>query len=184
MSALTILRYPNQQLRKQAALVETFDDSLKQTIKQLFETLYAVNGWGLAASQISIPLRIFVLDISPDQNQPTCFINPEIITREGEVESEEDSLSFPGVSIVLKRAKKIEVRFQDEDGQYQEQTFEGLLACCIAHQIDYLDGKLFIDHLSNLKRTRLLEKYKKMKPSHAHHHANDHVHGPGCDHHH
>ncbi len=182
MSALNILRYPNPQLRKQAAPVETFDEDLNQTIKLLFETLYAVNGWGLAASQLSISSRIFVMDISPDQNQPACFINPEIIAREGEVESEEDSLSFPGVFIKLKRARKIQVRFQDESGKTQEQTFEGLLACCIAHQIDYLDGKLFIDHLSNLKRTRLLDKYNKMK--HTHHHPHDHVHGPGCDHHH
>jgi peptide deformylase len=146
----------------------------------MFKTLYAANGWGLAATQVGLSSRIFVMDISPDQNQPTCFINPEIIEKQGNVESEEDCLSFPGVYIKIPRAKQITLQYQNENGEVLTQNFEGLLACCLQHGVDSLNGVLFIDHLSKLKRDRLMKKYDKLKASH----QAGHVHGPDCDHHH
>lgn len=181
MTTLQILRYPNPSLRKQAQAVSDFDQNLKDTVNKLFEALYAANGWGLAANQAGVLSQIIVMDISPDQNQPMIFINPKIVKKEGEVESEEDNLSFPGMFIKIKRAKKIELEYVDESGKPQTQIFEGLLACCLAQKVDSLNGKLFIDHLSELKRTRLLAKYNKMKHQVANHH---HVHGPGCNHEH
>ncbi len=180
MTLMRILRYPHQDLRKAALPVTQFDESLRQTIARLFDVLYAAHGWGLAATQVGLDAQIIVMDISPDQNQPMIFINPTIVSKSGEVESEEDNLSFPGMFIKIKRAKKIELEYVDEAGKPQTQIFEGLLACCLAQKVDSLNGKLFIDHLSELKRTRLLAKYNKMK-QHGHHH---HVHGPGCNHDH
>ncbi|MBS0287425.1 MAG: peptide deformylase [Proteobacteria bacterium] len=179
MTLARVLRYPHQDLRKMAQPVIQFDDSLKDTLANLFEVLYAHHGWGLAATQVGIMSQIVVMDISPDQNQPMYFINPKIVAEEGEVESEEDNLSFPGVYIKIKRAKKIELQFQDESGNPQTQIFEGLLSCCIQQKVDSLNGKLFIDHLSALKRTRLLAKYNKMK-----HHTHSQACGHGCDDHH
>lgn len=181
MTLMRILRYPNKDLRKAALPVAAFDESLKQIIQELFDVLYAANGWGLAANQVGVLSQIIVMDISPDQNQPMVFINPKILSKSGEVESEEDNLSFPGMFIKLKRAKKIELQYCDENGKSQTQIFEGLLACCLAQKVDSLNGKLFIDHLSELKRTRLLAKYNKMKYQPVSH---DHVHGPGCSHDH
>lgn len=178
MSTLKIIHYPHKDLRKTATQITTFDDSLHLLIKQLFDTMYAVHGWGLAAPQVGSLLRLFVMDISPQQNQPLCLINPEILEKEGEVQSEEDSLSFPGVYIKIPRASQIKVKYQDEGGTQQITKVHGLAATGIQQGVDLLNGILFIDHLSNLKRTRLLKKFDKLKeegklcgsPSCHHHH--------------
>ncbi len=185
MSELKIRRYPHPDLKNKAQPITTFDEHLQQTIGALFGALYSAHGWGLAATQVGLLSQIIVIDISPDQNQPMIFINPKIISRTGEVESEEDNLSFPGVYIRVKRALKIELEYCDEKGNVKTEGFEGLLACCLQQKVDSLQGKLLIDNLSELKRTRFLAKYNKMKAS-GHHHSHDHghVHGPGCNHDH
>lgn len=180
MTVLNILSYPSKALRNKVVSSTSIDEKILEDVKLMFETLYAANGWGLASTQVGLTSRIFVMDISPDQNQPTCFINPEIIERKGSVESEEDCLSFPGVYIKIPRAKQIQLQYQNEKGEVETQTFEGLLACCIQHGVDSLNGVLFIDHLSKLKRDRLMKKFDKLKASH----HSGHVHGPDCDHHH
>ncbi len=189
MSNLKLLRYPEPALRKQAEKVSQFDENLKSTLKSLFEVLYKAHGWGLAAPQVGLASQIVVMDISPDQNQPMHYINPTILSSEGEVESEEDDLSFPGAYVTIKRARKIELQYQDIEGNTHVETLEGLLACCLQHLVDSINAKLFIDHLSTLKRTRFLDKYKKMKFNVGHHHhhhdhENGHVHGPNCNHDH
>ena len=179
MAVLNILQYPHKALRSKGGRSVVVDERVQGEVKQLFDTLYAANGWGLTSTQVGLASRIFVMDISPDQNQPTCFINPEILSKQGKVESEEDCLSFPGVYIKIPRARQIQLQYQNEQGEVQTQTFEGLLACCIQHGVDNLNGVLFIDHLSNLKRTRLMKKYDKLKTTHQAHAC-----GHGCDDHH
>lgn len=183
MTALKILRYPHKDLRKTALEVSSFDEKLAQTIQDMVTKMYLVRGWGLAATQIGILSRFFVMDISSEQNQPLCCVNPQIIASEGQIESEEDCLSLPGLYLTIVRAKQITLQYQDVNGNQHTQTFEGLSACCIQHEIDHLNGKLIIDHLSNLKRTRLMKKYEKMKmQSHCgdsacgHDHSHDHMH--------
>jgi peptide deformylase len=177
MTALKILHYPHKGLRTALPHIRAFDEALTQTIAQMFDALYAANGWGLAANQVGISSRLFVMDISPDQNQPECFINPEIVEKHGQVESEEDCLSFPGLFIKIPRARQIQLQYQDKNANQVSQTFEGLLACVIQHEVDHLNGVLFIDHLSNLKRTRLMKKYDPSKMAQAC------GHGCGHDHH-
>ena len=176
---LKILAYPHKDLRKPASPATEFNDSLRHLVKQMFDTMYAIDGWGLAATQVGIPLRIFVMDVSNEKNQPLCLINATIISKESMAESEEDCLSFPGILIKVPRSHKITVQYQDEFGASQTITVEGLQAYCIQHEIDHLDGKLMIDYLSKLKRERILKKYHKLQlmghdcgePScHQHHH--------------
>ncbi|MBS0288721.1 MAG: peptide deformylase [Proteobacteria bacterium] len=176
MNLLKPLRYPNPQLRQKAVLTPC-DETLRSTIDQLFDTLYALHSWALAAPQVGISSRIFVMDLSQEQNQPQCFINPEIINKEGEILFEEDCMNFPGLIITVARAQKIQLRYQDENGNTQLQLFDGLSSGCLQKGVDALNGVLFIDHLSSLKRTRALAKYQKMK--HVHHHGCHH----GCDDH-
>ncbi len=171
MSALKILRFPHKNLRKTAPPVMQVDDSLAPTIQQMYATLYGANAWGLAATQVNLPLRLFVMDISSEQNQPLCLINPEILEREGSVELEAGCLSFPGIYFNISRANKITVKYQDEKGAVQILTTEGQAAFCIQQQCDYLNGVLFIDYLSNLKRSRLLKKLQKYTFDEGHHHG-------------
>lgn len=161
MSNLPVLKYPNDRLRLKAQSVLTFDDMLRQQVTDMFETMYLDHAVGLAAIQVNIQKRLFVMDSSHKQNNPYCFINPEIIYKEGEEQSEEGCLSFPGVYTKISRFKNITVKYMDETGALKETSFEGLESHCVQHEIDHLDGILFIDHLSNLKRVRLLKKYEK-----------------------
>lgn len=166
MSLLTILEYPDLRLRKRAAVVqpEQINDSLRQTIDDMFETMYAANGIGLAATQVDIRLRVIVLDVSEERNSPMAFINPEIEVLDPEpMGYEEGCLSVPGYYDLVTRPRRIRVKALDRDGQPIEMEAEGLLAVCLQHECDHLDGKLFVDYLSILKRQRIKHKLLKDK---------------------
>jgi peptide deformylase len=137
------------------------DAGVRRLIDDMFETMYAAPGVGLAATQVNVHQRVLVLDVTQDRNQPMAFVNPEIIELEGVAEGEEGCLSVPGVFDKLNRAARIVVRALDRDGKPFEITAEGLLAVCIQHEIDHLEGKLFVDYLSELKRTRIRRKLEK-----------------------
>jgi peptide deformylase len=170
MTKLVILEYPDPRLRKKAARVEKVDDALRQFIDDLLETMYAANGVGLAATQVDVHKRIIAIDVSESRDQPIVLINPEILSKEGEGPGEEGCLSLPGIYDKLKRATKIKVRALDRNGEQVEMDAEGLLGVCIQHEMDHLEGKLFVDYLSELKRTlirRRLEKERKQKSTHS-----------------
>jgi peptide deformylase len=170
MAIRTILEFPDQRLRTRARPVTKFDAELGTLIDDMFETMYAAPGIGLAASQVDVHERVLVIDISDNRDQPRAFINPEIIAREGEAETEEGCLSVPGIFDGVVRASKVRVRWQDRTGAVTEEDFEGMMAVCIQHEMDHLDGKLFVDYLSDLKRQRIrkkLEKERKQRASRA-----------------
>jgi peptide deformylase len=161
MAVLTILEYPDTRLRTRAAPVAAVDGRIRTLIEDMFETMYAAPGVGLAATQVNVHERVLVLDVSPDRDQPMAFVNPEIVAREGLAEGEEGCLSVPGVFDLVDRAARITVRALDREGQRFELEAEGLLAVCIQHEMDHLEGKLFVDYLSELKRTRIRKKLEK-----------------------
>ncbi|SDB24264.1 peptide deformylase [Pseudidiomarina indica] len=161
MSKLTILKYPDERLRTVAQPIEQVDDALRNQIDDMLETMYESNGVGLAATQVDFHYRLFVADCSADQDEPLVFINPEITAKEGEFTNEEGCLSFPGVYAKVERAGKVTVQALDRNGQPFSLTTEGLLAICIQHEIDHLNGKLFVDYLSPLKRDRIRKKLEK-----------------------
>jgi peptide deformylase len=161
MAKLTILEFPDPRLRKQAAPVAAVDDELRTLIDDMFETMYAAPGIGLAATQVDVHKRLLVADVSADKDDPYVFINPEILERDGVAVTEEGCLSVPGYFEEVKRAEHIRVRYLDRDGRECEGEFEGLLAVCVQHEIDHLDGKLFVDYLSEAKRTRIRKKLEK-----------------------
>jgi peptide deformylase len=161
MARLTILEYPDPRLRTRAAPVTQFDAALKQQIADMFETMYAAPGIGLAATQVDWHYQLIVIDISEDRSQPQVFINPEILSREGKTKGEEGCLSVPGIYDEIARAEKVRVRFQDAEGATHEVDLEGLLAICVQHEMDHLTGKLFVDYLSELKRQRIRKKLDK-----------------------
>jgi peptide deformylase len=161
MALLEILHFPDPRLRNIARPVAEVDDAIRQLVDDMFETMYAAPGIGLAATQVNVAKRIVVIDISEDKDQPLCLINPEIIEKHGVEEMEEGCLSVPGVYDVVQRADRIRMRALDRDGQVFETETDGLLAVCIQHEIDHLDGKLFVDYLSQLKRTRIRKKLEK-----------------------
>jgi peptide deformylase len=161
MARLPILEYPDPRLRIRAEPVTKVDAELKQFVSDLFETMYAAPGIGLAATQVNVHRRILVCDVSPDGNEPYCLINPEIVELEGKTNAEEGCLSVPEFYDYVDRAAKIRVRALDRDGKPFELEAEGLLAVCIQHEMDHLDGKLFVDYLSDLKRERLKKKAAK-----------------------
>jgi peptide deformylase len=166
MTKLVILEYPDPRLRKKAAAVAAVDDALRQFIDDLLETMYAHNGVGLAATQVDVHKRVIVLDVSEGRDQPLVLINPEIMSKEGEGPVEEGCLSLPGIYDKLSRATRIRVRALGPDGQPFEMDADGLLGVCIQHEMDHLEGKLFVDYLSELKRTlirRRLEKERKQR---------------------
>jgi peptide deformylase len=166
MTKLAILEYPDPRLRKKAAAVTAVDDAVRQLVDDLLETMYAANGVGLAATQVDVHKRVIVLDVSESRDQPLVLINPEILSLEGEAQGEEGCLSLPGIYDKLLRAARIRVRALGRDGQAFEMDAEGLLGICIQHEIDHLEGKLFVDYLSELKRTlirRRLEKERKQR---------------------
>ena len=168
MTKLAILEYPDPRLRKQAEPIAQVNDAVRQLVDDMLETMYGANGVGLAATQVDVHKRLIVLDVSETRDQPRVFINPEIIDSEGEGVAEEGCLSLPGIYDKLSRAERIRVRAQNRDGEVFEQDAEGLLAVCIQHEMDHLRGKLFVDYLSELKRTlirRRLEKERKQRVS-------------------
>jgi peptide deformylase len=169
MAKLTILEYPDPRLRTKAAPVERVDAELVQVIADMFETMYAAPGIGLAATQVDFHRRLVVVDVSEDKSRPLVFINPEIIERSGSLEVEEGCLSVPGVfDTPTARSEKVRVRALGRDGKPFELEADGLLAICIQHELDHLDGRLFVDYLSELKRTRIrkkLEKDKRNRPA-------------------
>jgi len=163
MALLHVLQFPDPLLRNKAKPVAVVDDQIRKMVDDMFETMYEQSGVGLAAIQVNIDKRIIVMDISDDRNQPLCVINPEILTREGVQYESEGCLSFPGVFDKVERSAKIRLKALDRDGQPYELDAEGLLAVCIQHEMDHLDGILFIDHLSALKKDRARKKLEKMR---------------------
>jgi peptide deformylase len=161
MSRLTILEYPDPRLRTRASAVAQVDDEIRRLIDDMFETMYAAPGVGLAATQVNVHKRVLVVDVSQEKNQPYAFVNPEIIEREGVGEGEEGCLSVPGIFDKVNRAAKITVRALGRDGKPFELEADGLLGVCIQHEMDHLEGKLFVDYLSELKRTRIRKKLEK-----------------------
>jgi len=161
MALLQILHFPDPRLRLKAEPVETVNDEIRRIVDDMFETMYAAPGIGLAATQVNIQKRIIVIDVSEDKSQPICLINPEILELDGEEEMEEGCLSVPGFYEKVQRAQRVRVRALDRDGKPFEIEDDGLLAVCIQHEIDHLDGKLFVDYLSSLKRERIRKKLEK-----------------------
>jgi peptide deformylase len=169
VTILSILEFPDERLRKKAAPVEAFDDALRRTVDDMFETMYAAPGVGLAATQVNLHKRILVIDVSEEKNAPLCLINPELLEKSGSGEMEEGCLSVPGIFEKVCRADSVRVRAQDRNGDFFEMSAEGLLAVCIQHEMDHLEGKLFLDHLSALKRQmarKKLQKERRMKQIH------------------
>ncbi len=163
MAILPILHYPDPRLRNKAAPVAKVDGKLRALIDDMFETMYQAPGIGLAAPQVDVALRVLVIDISEQRNAPLCLINPEILHMDGVEQTEEGCLSVPGIYEPVQRAKYIKVRALDRNGASFEMEADELLAVCIQHEIDHLDGKLFVDYLSELKRQRLRKKLEKVR---------------------
>lgn len=161
MALLDILIFPDARLRRVAEPVKQVDDSTRQLIDDMLETMYAAPGIGLAAIQVNVPKRVIVIDVSEDRSNPLCLINPEILAREGEEEMEEGCLSVPGFAETVKRAERVRVQALNPDGERIELETDGLLAVCIQHEIDHLDGRLFVDHISSLKRQRIRKRLEK-----------------------
>jgi peptide deformylase len=143
--------------------VEQVDDSIRQLVRDMAETMYAAPGIGLAATQVDVHKRVIVLDVSDTRDQLVVLINPEILAREGEQECEEGCLSVPGVYDVVKRAEKVKVRALDRDGRPYALDADGLLAVCIQHEMDHLEGKVFVEYLSRLKQARIRAKLQKQE---------------------
>ena len=162
MAKLTILEFPDPRLRTRAAPVAVVDDAIRTLIDDMLETMYAAPGVGLAATQVNVHKRVLVADVTQEQNHPLALVNPEIIEREGTTEAEEGCLSVPGIFDKLSnRSARIVVRALGRDGKPFELEADGLLAICIQHEMDHLEGKLFVDYLSELKRTRIRKKLEK-----------------------
>jgi len=161
MALRTILEYPDPRLRTRAQPVTRFDAALGTLIDDMFETMYAAPGIGLAATQVDVHKRLIVIDLSKEHDEPLVLINPEILAREGEANTEEGCLSVPGIFDEVKRAAKVRVRAHDRNGEVFERDFEDILAVCIQHEMDHLDGKLFVDYLSDLKRERIRKRLDK-----------------------
>ncbi|RQW24969.1 peptide deformylase [Rhodobacteraceae bacterium CH30] len=161
MALLTILQYPDERLHTVAQPVKSVDRTVKTLIDDMAETMYASRGIGLAATQVDVHQRIVVIDTSEDKSGLTAFINPEIIEYHGETVYEEGCLSVPGIYDKVTRAERVKVRALDSNGQAFELDADGLLAICIQHEIDHLDGKVFVEYLSKLKQGRILTKLKK-----------------------
>jgi peptide deformylase len=161
MAKLTILEFPDPRLRKKAVPVDHVDGELRALIDDMFETMYAAPGIGLAATQVDVHQRLLVADVSSDKSAPHVFINPVIVEKDGMTVTEEGCLSVPGYYEEVKRAEHIRVRYLDRGGRECEDELEGLLAVCVQHEIDHLDGKLFVDYLSEAKRSRIRKKLEK-----------------------
>lgn len=163
MAILQVLHFPDPRLRNKAVPVERVDAEVRQLVADMFETMYEAPGIGLAAVQVNVLKRVIVIDISNDRSQPLCLINPVITTRDGTEVMEEGCLSVPGIYDEVERANEVEVQALDRDGQPFTLRTDGLLGVCIQHEIDHLDGKLFVDYLSEVKRGRIRKKMEKLR---------------------
>jgi peptide deformylase len=161
MALLNILEYPDPRLRKVAAAVTAVTPEIRKLVRDMAETMYAAPGIGLAATQVDVPKRVIVMDLSETRDDLRVYINPEILSAEGEAENEEGCLSVPGYYDRVTRAARVRVRALDLHGVPFEFDAEGMLAVCIQHEIDHLGGKVFVDHLSPLKRARLSARARK-----------------------
>jgi len=161
MALRTILEYPDPRLRTKARPVTEFGATLGRLVDDLFDTMYAAPGIGLAATQVDAHERVIVADVSPDRDQPLVLINPLILSRDGESTVEEGCLSVPEIFGDVTRAARVRVRAQDRAGQFFERDFEDILAVCVQHELDHLEGKLFVDYLSDLRRDRIRKKLEK-----------------------
>ena len=161
MATLPILEYPDPRLKKVATPVAAVTADVRRLVRDLAETMYSAPGVGLAATQVNVHKRVLVIDISDTKDQLRVFINPELLMAEGEAECEEGCLSVPGYYDKVTRAARIRVRAQDQRGETFEMDADGLLAVCIQHEMDHLDGKVFVEYLSPLKRARLAAKLRK-----------------------
>ena len=162
MSILTILEFPDKRLRTVAKEVNQVDDNIKTLIDDMLETMYSAKGVGLAATQINVHQRVIVMDISENKDEPICLINPKIIAAAGVEESEEGCLSVPGFFETVRRAERITVQALNREGESFELEADDLLAVCIQHEMDHLQGKLFVDYLSAFKRNRIKAKLEKI----------------------
>lgn len=161
MAVLPILHHPDPRLRKKTANVTQFDAELQRLIDDLFETMYAAPGVGLAANQVGVQLRLAVMDCSEEHDQPIVMINPEISGAQDKLEMEEGCLSVPDVRDKVQRYNRVHLRALDRQGRPFELDADGLMAQCVQHELDHLDGKLYIDYLSSLKRERIRKKLLK-----------------------
>ena len=161
MALLPILRYPDPRLHTIAQPVESVDDEIRQLIADMAETMYEAPGIGLAATQVNVHKRVVVIDVSEDRTDLIALINPDILERSGEQVCEEGCLSVPGIYEKVTRAERVKVRALDEKGQSREIEADGLLAVCIQHELDHLDGKVFVEYLSALKLSRIKSKLAK-----------------------
>jgi peptide deformylase len=161
MALLHILTYPDPRLRQRASPVDAIDAQLRQLVDDMAQTLYAAKGIGLAATQVGVAQRVVVIDLSPGQDQLLVLINPRVVARDGSQECEEGCLSVPDVYDTVERAERVTVSYLDIDGDARQMDADGLLAVCVQHEIDHLDGKLFVDYLSRLKQDRLRKKADK-----------------------
>jgi len=161
VATLTILRYPDERLHTVAEPVREVDDEVRQLVRDMAETMYAAPGIGLAATQVDVHRRVIVIDISEARDELLVLINPEIVAAEGVQECEEGCLSVPGVYEKVTRSEKVKVRALGTDGRPFELDAEGLLAVCIQHEMDHLEGKVFVEYLSRLKQTRIRSRLQK-----------------------
>ena len=163
MAKLEILEFPDPRLRTRAKRIETFDDALGQLVDDMIETMYSANGIGLAATQVNRHQRLLVLDVSEKQDTPKVYINPKIVDEEGSQVCEEGCLSVPGIYANVKRAEKIRIEAQDRNGVTFQEDAEGIHAVCLQHEMDHLEGKLFVDYLSPLKRQMVRKRLEKQR---------------------
>jgi peptide deformylase len=159
---LTILEFPDERLRKIAAPVKTVDDKIQKLVDDMLETMYQEHGVGLAATQVNVHLRVIVIDVSENKDEPLCLINPEIIEKYGMKESEEGCLSVPNFFEKVKRVERVKVKALNRQGRPFEFEATDLLSVCVQHEMDHLEGKLFVDYISSLKRQRIRKKLEKL----------------------
>jgi len=163
MAILNILHYPDPRLKKPAQEVSVVDESVQQLVDDMLETMYDAPGIGLAATQVNVSKRVIVMDVTEDKSEPRVFINPQILQHDGEIKTEEGCLSVPGIYEMVARYEVIQVRALDRSGEPFEIAADQLLAVCIQHEIDHLDGKLFVEYLSAMKQQRIKKKIIKMR---------------------
>jgi len=163
MPLLNILHFPDPRLRTRAAPVERVDETIRQLVDDMFETMYDAPGIGLAATQVNVHKRVITIDISEARNEPLVLINPELLEESGREKMDEGCLSVPGIYEPVTRAGAVRVRALDRSGEPFEREAEGLLAVCIQHEMDHLEGRLFVDHLSRLKQERIRKKLEKLR---------------------
>lgn len=161
MPLLSILRYPDPRLHKRASRVEAVSDDIRKLIKDMAETMYAAPGVGLAATQVNVHVRVIVIDVSESHDQLRVFINPVLVAASGNADIEEGCLSVPGVYEKVRRAERVTVRALDADGKPFTLEADGVLAVCIQHEMDHLEGKVFVEKLSRLKQRRILARLRK-----------------------